>query len=190
MEAVDPVLVDTAEDTLRHVPRVAGAAELWLRGIGHQLCAEVTITVDASLSLWSAHQVAVDAEHTLLHAVPRLTAALIHPDPTRTGKRRPARAPRPPTRTRTSCDRHRRPTRACSKRQSALSLLDGEGAQYTVRRYPEKPPTEQELEEALRAARTGALGHRPHRRTGRGGVAPGVMRAESRQPRPVDQGSG
>jgi hypothetical protein len=34
--------------------------------------------------LWSAvqaHQVSVDAEHGLLHAVPRLAAALVHADP-------------------------------------------------------------------------------------------------------------
>jgi hypothetical protein len=28
-----------------------------------------------------AHQVAVDAEHNLRHALPRLTAALVHADP-------------------------------------------------------------------------------------------------------------
>jgi arsenate reductase len=38
---------------------------------------------------------------------------------------------------------------ACSKCRSALSLLDEEGAQYTVRRYLEEPPTAQEIEEVL-----------------------------------------
>jgi arsenate reductase len=37
----------------------------------------------------------------------------------------------------------------CSKCRSALSLLDAEGAEYTVRRYLEDPPTEEELEEVL-----------------------------------------
>ncbi|MDT3442599.1 MULTISPECIES: cation diffusion facilitator family transporter [unclassified Pseudofrankia] len=85
MDAVDPALVDTAETALRQVPGVVGVGEVRMRWIGHQLRAEATVVVDGSLSLWSAHQVAVDAEHALLHAVPRLTAALIHPDPTRTG---------------------------------------------------------------------------------------------------------
>ena len=34
---------------------------------------------------------------------------------------------------------------ACSKCASALSLLDEEGAEYTVRRYLDDPPTEAEL---------------------------------------------
>jgi arsenate reductase len=38
---------------------------------------------------------------------------------------------------------------ACSKCRSALSLLDAEGASYTVRRYLEQPPTAQELRDVL-----------------------------------------
>ncbi|MYS83576.1 arsenate reductase family protein [Embleya scabrispora] len=38
---------------------------------------------------------------------------------------------------------------ACSKCRSALSLLDAEGAEYTVRRYLEEPPTAAELEGVL-----------------------------------------
>lgn len=38
---------------------------------------------------------------------------------------------------------------ACSKCSSALSSLDAEGAQYTVRHYLEQPPTAQELEQVL-----------------------------------------
>ncbi|MGW7256570.1 ArsC/Spx/MgsR family protein [Streptomyces sp. NPDC054834] len=37
----------------------------------------------------------------------------------------------------------------CSKCSSALSLLDAEGAQYTVRHYLEQPPTADELEHVL-----------------------------------------
>jgi arsenate reductase len=38
---------------------------------------------------------------------------------------------------------------ACSKCRSALHLLDEEGADYTVRRYLDDPPTEQELRALL-----------------------------------------
>jgi arsenate reductase len=38
----------------------------------------------------------------------------------------------------------------CSKCRSALSLLDAEGARYTVRYYLEAPPTIQEIDEVLR----------------------------------------
>ncbi|MDX3234242.1 cation diffusion facilitator family transporter [Streptomyces sp. ME03-5709C] len=81
MDAVDPALVDDAEHALRQVPGVRDVAELRLRWIGHRLRAEVAVVVDGDLTLRQAHRVAVAAEHALLHAVPRLTAALVHADP-------------------------------------------------------------------------------------------------------------
>ncbi|MFE2719283.1 ArsC/Spx/MgsR family protein [Streptomyces mirabilis] len=38
---------------------------------------------------------------------------------------------------------------ACSKCRSAIGLLDAEGAQYTVRRYLEDVPTEDEIRDVL-----------------------------------------
>ncbi len=52
-----------------------------MRWIGHHLHAEVTIVVSDQLSVREAHRVAVLAEHALLHAVPRLTSAMVHADP-------------------------------------------------------------------------------------------------------------
>jgi cation diffusion facilitator family transporter len=81
MDAVDPALVDAAEQALLEVPGVQTVGELRLRWIGHRLRAEVAVVVDGELNVRDAHHVAVDAEHALLHAVPRLTAALVHADP-------------------------------------------------------------------------------------------------------------
>jgi cation diffusion facilitator family transporter len=81
MDAVDPALVDQVEQTLRATPGVLGVGQVRLRWIGHQLRAECEVTVDASASAIEAHQVAVNAEHNLLHALPRLSAALVHADP-------------------------------------------------------------------------------------------------------------
>ncbi|MFE1754406.1 cation diffusion facilitator family transporter [Streptomyces anandii] len=81
MDAVDPALVDRAERALREVPGVRAVGELRLRWIGHRLRAEVAVVVDGEATVRQAHAVAVDAEHALLHAVPRLTAALVHADP-------------------------------------------------------------------------------------------------------------
>ncbi|MFD5661410.1 cation diffusion facilitator family transporter [Streptomyces hirsutus] len=81
MDAVDPALVDRAEQALRQVPGVRGVGELRLRWIGHRLRAEVAVVVDGGATVREAHRIAVDAEHALLHAVPRLTAALVHADP-------------------------------------------------------------------------------------------------------------
>jgi cation diffusion facilitator family transporter len=81
MDAVDPALVDQAEQTLRGTPGVLAAGQVRLRWVGHQLRAECEIIVAADASAVEAHQVAVTAEHNLLHALPRLTAALVHADP-------------------------------------------------------------------------------------------------------------
>jgi cation diffusion facilitator family transporter len=81
MDAVDPALTGQAEQALRATPGVLEVGQVRLRWIGHQLRAECEIAVDAAATVIQAHQVAVTAEHTLLHALPRLTAALVHADP-------------------------------------------------------------------------------------------------------------
>jgi cation diffusion facilitator family transporter len=81
MDGVDPGLVDRAERTLRSVPGVLDVGEVRLRWVGHRLRAECEILVAADASVVEAHQVAVTAEHRLLHALPRLSAALVHADP-------------------------------------------------------------------------------------------------------------
>jgi len=81
MDSVDPALIDHAERTLRATPGVLDTGQVRLRWIGHQLRAECEVVVDAGASAIGAHQVAVNAEHGLLHALPRLTGALVHADP-------------------------------------------------------------------------------------------------------------
>ena len=81
MDAVDPALLDQVEQTLRATPGVLGIGQVRLRWIGHQLRAECEVIIAAGASAIEAHQVAVDAEHNLLHALPRLAAALVHADP-------------------------------------------------------------------------------------------------------------
>lgn len=84
MDAVDPTLVETAENTLATTPGVQAVSALKLRWIGHQLHGEANLTVDHTLSLVEAHNIAVAAEHRLLHALTRLTAVTVHIDPATT----------------------------------------------------------------------------------------------------------
>ncbi|WP_433607520.1 cation diffusion facilitator family transporter [Dactylosporangium sp. CA-139114] len=81
MDAVDPQLVDRVESTLRDTPEVREVGEVRLRWIGHQLRAECQIAVAATATVVQAHAIAHDAEHRLIHAVPRLTAAAVHAEP-------------------------------------------------------------------------------------------------------------
>nr|WP_018504932.1 hypothetical protein [Parafrankia discariae] len=71
MEAVDPNLIDAAEAAAL-TSGVCEVGAVRLRWIGHQLRAGADIVVPADLTI------AVNAEHTLIHAVPRLTAATVH----------------------------------------------------------------------------------------------------------------
>ncbi|MFI9273293.1 cation diffusion facilitator family transporter [Kitasatospora sp. NPDC052896] len=81
MDCVDPVLVDRAETALRAVAGVQHIGQVRMRWIGHVLRAETDIVVDPRLTVLQAHAIAADAEHALIHAVPRLTAATVHTDP-------------------------------------------------------------------------------------------------------------
>jgi cation diffusion facilitator family transporter len=81
LDAVDPALVDTAEETLAATPGVRGVDTIRLRWVGHSLIAESELDVDPALTLVQAHKIAHDAEHRLIHALPRLTEALIHAHP-------------------------------------------------------------------------------------------------------------
>jgi cation diffusion facilitator family transporter len=81
MDAVDPALVQAVETTLRATPGVHDIGAVRLRWIGHHLRAETEITVAATLTITQAHTIAVNAEHRLIHAIPRLTAAHVHTNP-------------------------------------------------------------------------------------------------------------
>jgi cation diffusion facilitator family transporter len=104
MDAVDPALVDQAEHTLRATPGVLEVGQVQLRWIGHQIRAECEIVVSPDIGAVQAHQLTVSAEHALLHAIPRLSAALVHADPKVHGSdphqvlagHRPRRVPRQP----------------------------------------------------------------------------------------------
>ena len=81
MDSVDPDLVDQVDEVLRATNGVRDVGITRLRWIGHQLRAECQIVVAESLTVVEAHRIADDAEHRLLHEIPRLTAAHVHADP-------------------------------------------------------------------------------------------------------------
>ncbi|MGH3429817.1 MAG: cation diffusion facilitator family transporter [Mycobacteriales bacterium] len=82
MDAVDPATVDLAERTTLSVEGVHKTNDIRMRWIGHSLRAELAITVDTNLTVEQAHHLAHQVEHQLIHAVPRLTAAVVHTEPT------------------------------------------------------------------------------------------------------------
>jgi cation diffusion facilitator family transporter len=81
MDAVDPALVDQATAAVISVAGIESVRELRIRWIGHTLRAEVDATVDPSLTVVEAHDLAHHAERHLLAEVRRLTAATVHTSP-------------------------------------------------------------------------------------------------------------
>jgi cation diffusion facilitator family transporter len=81
MDSVDPALTETAETTLRATPGVLDTGPVRLRWVGRTLRAECDILVDPRSTVIEAHDVAVAAEHALIHAIPRLAAVSVHADP-------------------------------------------------------------------------------------------------------------
>lgn len=82
MDGVDPALAEAVETALLATPGVKGIESLRLRWIGHRLHAEVGLTVDAELDQIASHELGHDAQHWLMHEVPKLTDATVHISPT------------------------------------------------------------------------------------------------------------
>lgn len=84
LDAIDPTLVDAAEAALAAEPGVTAVRSVKMRWIGHRIHADAELDIDPSTSLTEAHQIAHEAEHTLTHAVPKLSSALVHAYPSGT----------------------------------------------------------------------------------------------------------
>ena len=81
MDAVDPALVDRAEEILGDVGGVERVGSVRLRWIGHALHAEADVVIDMDLPLAESHRITEVARHELVHRLPRLREATIHADP-------------------------------------------------------------------------------------------------------------
>ena len=84
--AVEPLRDEAAKDAAKaalHTRLVEPLVRRFTReGVDRpRLRAELAVVVDGEATLRQAHAIAVAAEHALLHALPRLTAALVHADP-------------------------------------------------------------------------------------------------------------
>lgn len=81
LDAVDPALVDQATAAVTSVPGITEVRAIHIRWIGHTLRAELDATVDPSLTVTEAHDLAHHAERHLLGQISRLTAVTIHTSP-------------------------------------------------------------------------------------------------------------
>ena len=85
VDSVDPGLVVAVRASLAGVDGVINVERVRIRWVGHELIAEIDLALEASLTLSEAHAVAENAEHRLLHEIPRLARATIHLNPASAG---------------------------------------------------------------------------------------------------------
>ena len=81
MNGVDPKLVDRIEHAATHAPGVVSVHDVRVRWEGHRLQADLAVSVDPTLNVADAHQIAHGVEHELLHQISHLDGAAVHIEP-------------------------------------------------------------------------------------------------------------
>ncbi len=81
MDGTDPATSDQIRQQALGVEGVLGVDQVRVRWLGHELHANLDLTVPGSLSIARAHQIAETVHHRLLHEVPRLVDVSIHTNP-------------------------------------------------------------------------------------------------------------
>ncbi|MDX1885146.1 cation diffusion facilitator family transporter [Mycolicibacterium sp. 120270] len=78
MDGVDPSLVETAERAVATRSGVRAVRNIRMRWLGHRLHADVEVDVDPDITVENARSIAHDAEHELMHEVPKLAQVRVH----------------------------------------------------------------------------------------------------------------
>jgi cation diffusion facilitator family transporter len=87
LDAVDPELGQELARVAASIAGAQGVHAVRLRWVGHNLHAELHLTVDEDLPTWQSHQIAEQVRQTLFTTQPRLAAVLVHVDPCGHGSR-------------------------------------------------------------------------------------------------------
>jgi cation diffusion facilitator family transporter len=70
MDAIDPELIAEIDEHARSVEGVLGVHDISARWVGRQLAVVLHVDCDAAISLDAAHELALEVEHEVGHAVP------------------------------------------------------------------------------------------------------------------------
>jgi cation diffusion facilitator family transporter len=85
LDAVDPTIVARISEVVAMVDGVMAVTEVRARWMGHRLLAQVRLSVNGTLPVARAHDIAEAAQHELLHHISNLSDAIIHVDPVAVG---------------------------------------------------------------------------------------------------------
>lgn len=77
LDGVDPAVVDELQHAAEHVPGIKNVLDTKARWLGHELNADMTITVDDELPLAQANKIAAALEHDLREHLPSLAGVNI-----------------------------------------------------------------------------------------------------------------
>jgi cation diffusion facilitator family transporter len=81
MDAVEPELIDRAENVIAENTEIQEIRRIRMRWVGHCLHAEVYVSVDSDLKTSESHEIAEQVRHVLFHEFPDLTEINVHIDP-------------------------------------------------------------------------------------------------------------
>ena len=86
MDRIDPDILHHLSETAAAVPGVRITHRTRARWTGHRLTAELSISVDAGMTVYEGHRIAEQVQHALLHQVPKLQWCNIHVEPFQGGE--------------------------------------------------------------------------------------------------------
>lgn len=81
LDSTDPQIVTQMRLAASTVPGVEEVTQARVRWIGHWMHAEISVTVDAKLTVAGGHEIAIEARHRLLHDLAYLSDCTVHVDP-------------------------------------------------------------------------------------------------------------
>jgi divalent metal cation (Fe/Co/Zn/Cd) transporter len=81
LDGVEPETLEEITHAVSHVEGVQEVSEVRARWIGHKLHVEMSIAVDASLSVQQGNDIAKEVQHELGHHMNYLSLAMVHVDP-------------------------------------------------------------------------------------------------------------
>ena len=85
MDRIDPNILNQIQDVALELPQVKQVSGVRARWMGHSLLAELSVGIEAGLSVEEGHTVAEQVEHTLLHRISKLQRCLVHVEPFQEG---------------------------------------------------------------------------------------------------------
>jgi cation diffusion facilitator family transporter len=81
LDGVDPEIVEQIRSVAESTNEVTSVSDVRARWSGHELYADLSITVAANLDVSRAHRLATAVEHELTESIPHLSKIMVHVDP-------------------------------------------------------------------------------------------------------------